>query len=96
MDTYEDFIGKFTDSDFIKASKYTREVIFGKLNPKRHITAEKFFINKIYQDIIGQYPELKDKTVSLATGQQLQTHSCSPALSCHDLQAVQRPAPERD
>ena len=40
-DTYEDFIfiGKFTDSDYIKASKYTREVIFGKLNPKRHITA---------------------------------------------------------
>ncbi|MBR6981104.1 MAG: hypothetical protein IKH88_14900 [Prevotella sp.] len=29
--------------------------------------AEKYFINKIYQDIIGQYPELKDKTVSLAT-----------------------------
>lgn len=66
-DTYEDFIGKFTDSDYIKASKYTREVIFGKLNPKRHITAEKYFINKIYQEIISQHPELKDKTVSLAT-----------------------------
>lgn len=66
-DTYEDFIGKFTDSDYIKASKYTREVIFGKLNPKRHITAEKYFITKIYQDIIRQYSGLKDKTVSLAT-----------------------------
>ena len=66
-DTYEDFIGKFTDSEYIKASKYTREVIFGKLNPKRHITAEKYFIAQIYKSIVGQYPDLKDKTVSLAT-----------------------------
>ena len=66
-DTYEDLIGKFTNSDYIKTSKYTREVIFGKLNPKRHITAEKFFITKIYQDIVGEYPDLIDKTASLAT-----------------------------
>ena len=37
-DTYEDFIGKFTDSEYIKNSKYTRQVVFAKLNPKRHIT----------------------------------------------------------
>lgn len=28
-DTYEDFIGKFTDIEYIKHSKYTRQVIFG-------------------------------------------------------------------
>ena len=45
--TYEDFIGCYTDLDYIKNSKYTRQVIFGKLNPKRHITCEKYFINEI-------------------------------------------------
>ena len=33
--------------DYIKESKYTRQVIFGKLNAKRQITAAKFFINEI-------------------------------------------------
>mgnify|MGYP001051641077 CR=1 FL=1 len=46
-ETYEDFIGMFTDLDYIKESKYTRQVIFGKCNPKRHITVEKFIINEI-------------------------------------------------
>ena len=53
--TYEDFIGKFTDLDYIKQSKYTRQVVFGKLNPKRHITAEKFLINKVYELIDKLY-----------------------------------------
>ena len=50
-DTYEDFIGKFTDLDYIKTSKYSRQVIFGKMNPQRHITAEKYFIVQIYKKI---------------------------------------------
>lgn len=44
--TYEDFIGKFTDLDYIKNSKYTRQVIFGKLNPKRTMTLEKWITNE--------------------------------------------------
>lgn len=46
-ETYEDFIGKFTDLDYVKESKYSRQVIFGKLNPSRHITLEKYYINEI-------------------------------------------------
>lgn len=46
--TYEEFIGNFTDIDYIKESKYTRQVIFGKLNPKRQITIEKYITNKLY------------------------------------------------
>jgi len=48
-DTYEDFIGKFTDLQYIKESKYTRQVIFGKLNPKRHITVEKYIIRNVWK-----------------------------------------------
>lgn len=40
-DTYEDFIGKFTDLDYIKNSRYTRQVIFGQLNPKWCISTAK-------------------------------------------------------
>lgn len=53
-DTYEGFIGKFTDLGYIKESKYFRQVIFGQMNPKRHITVEKYLINqvcKIYKEV---------------------------------------------
>ena len=50
---YEEFIGKYTDIDYIKNSKYTRQVIFGKLNPKRQITIEKYLISLLYKDIIN-------------------------------------------
>ena len=60
-DTYEDFIGKFTDLDYVKKSKYTRQVVFGKLNPKRHITVEKFLIAKVWECVRnwqdGEFPE---------------------------------------
>jgi len=44
--TYEDFIGKFTDLDYIKKSKYIRQVIFGKMNPKRTMNLEKWITNE--------------------------------------------------
>lgn len=65
-DTYEEFIGKFTDLQYVKESKYTREVVFGKMNPKRHITAEKYFITQIYNKILEKHPELDGKCVSLS------------------------------
>ncbi len=48
-DSYEDFIDKFTDLEYIQNSKYTRQVIFGKLNPSRHITVEKYYTYCIYE-----------------------------------------------
>lgn len=45
--TYEDFIKYFTNSNYIVNSKYFRNVVFGKLNPKRHITIEKYIINEV-------------------------------------------------
>lgn len=54
--TYEDFIGKFTDLDYIKESKYTRQVVFGKLNPKRHISMEKYYISLIYDFLKISFP----------------------------------------
>lgn len=70
-DTYEDLIGKFTDLDYIKESKYSRQIIWGKCNPKRHITAEKYFITRIYKKVIEQFPYLSDKCVSLSNDEMI-------------------------
>lgn len=48
-ETYKDYINKFTDLDYIINSKYTRQVIFGKMNPKRTIKIETYIINKILE-----------------------------------------------
>jgi len=59
--TYQEFIGKFTDLDYIKDSKYLRSVVFGQLNPKRHITVEKYLVSKIYNFLkhSGKYSDLE-------------------------------------
>ena len=48
--TYEDFISKFTDMEWAKKSKRTREIIFGKLNPNRTMKYE-----KILMGIVEEY-----------------------------------------
>ena len=50
-ETYEDMIKLFTTSEYIINSKYIREVIFGQLNPKRHIVIEKYLLSLIYEYI---------------------------------------------
>lgn len=52
-ETYEDMIDMFTDgrNEYFRTSKYTRQVIFGKLNPKRTITVEKYMMALIYEYI---------------------------------------------
>ncbi len=53
-DTYEDLIDSWGyDSEYMRTSKYTRQVIFGKLNPKRTITVEKYIMSKVYDVIIN-------------------------------------------
>lgn len=49
--SYEDFINKYDKSFYFKKSKYTRQVIFGKLNPKRTTTVEKFIISGIFKHL---------------------------------------------
>lgn len=46
-DTWEDFIGHYTDNRHMIASKYIRQVILGNCNPKRHITYEKYLMDMV-------------------------------------------------
>lgn len=45
---YDAFIEKYDESFYFKKSKYTRQVIFGKLNPKRTITVEHYMMSQIF------------------------------------------------
>ena len=52
-DTYEDYIDKFTDSEYLKQSKYLRQVIFGNMNPRRQVTVEKYLMKQILDGILN-------------------------------------------
>lgn len=80
-ETYEDFIGNFTDLNYVKESKYTRQVVFGKLNPKRHITAEKYLIAKVYELIDKSYTF---KAVSLSNDEIVYDVSKSEISDCRE------------
>lgn len=54
-DTYDDFIERAGGDDYIKGSKYLRQVIFGNCNPSRQVTIEKYLINKTYEFIMKSY-----------------------------------------
>ena len=46
-DTWESFIGRYTQNQHMILSKYIRQVILGNCNPKRHITYEKYLMDMI-------------------------------------------------
>ena len=60
---WETFIGKFTDNEHIKNSKYIRQVILGNCNPKRHITYEKYIMSLILDDLLRWNDTLENKIV---------------------------------
>lgn len=45
--TWEEFVALFTSNEHIIGSKYIRQVILGNCNPKRHITYEKYLMDKV-------------------------------------------------
>lgn len=45
VNSWEEFIGRYTDNQHIINSKYIRQVILGNCNPKRHITYEKYLMD---------------------------------------------------
>lgn len=67
--SYDEWVSKFTDLDYIKESKYTRQVVFGKVNPKRQIKIEKYMIYKVllsYKELFETL-NIEAKLVSFCT-----------------------------
>lgn len=86
--SYKELIEHFTDSEYIANSKYFRNVVFGMMNPKRHITAEKYFITQIYKKVIEEFPYLADKCVSLSNDEiifKVEFLFYNDKLTCHAL-----------
>lgn len=46
-ESWEQFIARYTSNRHIINSKYIRQVILGNCNPKRHITYEKYLMDKV-------------------------------------------------
>ena len=51
-ETYNDFISKFTDSEYLKGSKQIRQVIFGSLSPKKQQRIQKFIMVKVRNALV--------------------------------------------
>lgn len=51
-ETWDDFVLKYTDLEYIRYSKYIRQVVLGNCNPKRHITYEKYITNVLLCEIL--------------------------------------------
>lgn len=62
-DTYEDFISKFSDFEYLKKSKYLRQVIFGNLNVGRQVTIEKYLTSKVLERMLDFGIEPQDVRV---------------------------------
>lgn len=62
VDSWEEFIGRFTDNRHIIDSKYIRQVVLGNCNPKRHITYEKYLMSKVLGKLLESSTSL-DKVV---------------------------------
>lgn len=50
--TWEEFVGMFTENNFIRNSKYIREVILGNCNCKGHITYEKYLMDMVLSYVL--------------------------------------------
>ena len=62
-DSYESFIGTFTDIPHFVESKYIRQVVFGNVNPKRQVTYEKYLMDKVLTKLLS-FDEIKPEMVA--------------------------------
>lgn len=50
--SYEEFVSMFTDLEYIKSSKYIREVIFGSINTGRQVLMERYYTGQLLEWLI--------------------------------------------
>ena len=62
-DSWEDFIGKYTNNQHIINIKYIRQVILGNCNPKRHIVYEKYLMVGILTYLTEIFVSIMDRVI---------------------------------
>lgn len=54
-DTYEECISRYTELEYMRNSKYLRQVIFGNMNPKRQTTIQKYCMKQVFDLLVQEY-----------------------------------------
>lgn len=68
--TYQELISKFTDMEYMKESKYLRQVIFGNMNPKRQVKLERYIIEKILNYLLEK-KLFKDSSIRMVSNDEI-------------------------
>lgn len=55
--TYEEFLGMFTNEPHLLESKYIRQVIFGNVNPRGQVAYEHYLMDKVLDDVLTYFNE---------------------------------------
>lgn len=55
VETWEEFIGKFTENQHIINSKYIRQVILGNCNPRRQVAYEKYLMDMTIDKLTNNF-----------------------------------------
>jgi hypothetical protein len=66
-ETYEEFIGQFTNNKHLQTSKYCRQVIWGNLNPRRQTTYERHLMEQVLSEIFARTKILGKNVAYLGT-----------------------------
>lgn len=93
-DCWEDFIGKFTDLQHLKSSKYIRQVILGACNPKKQTQWEKYLMEGIAMSIDKRISNLCH-IVSVSTDEILVESDSNCSMSaCSMLSVIEQQCPD--
>lgn len=57
-DSWESFVGRFTNSLHIQNSKYIRQVVLGACNPKHQIQYERVLMSTLLNHIVSKFPQV--------------------------------------
>lgn len=92
-ETWEEYVGSFTDDRHIIGSKYIRQVVMGACNPKKQIRYEKWLMSNLLKYIVKCHPSVN--VFSLGSDEII-LH-CDPGcgLSFNDLLETIRNEPSR-
>ena len=87
-DTYEEYIRRFTDMPYVAQSKYTRQVIFGNMCPKRQVTMEKYCMRQVF-DFLKQGKNVKDSFFAVFTNDEIVLRADDFPFSCESGEEAQ-------
>lgn len=91
-DTWEEFVGQFTDSQHIIESKYIRQVVLGACNPNRHIQYERYLMAQLINHVVVSCSGIS--VFSLGEDEILLAVEPNSGFSLNDLKEIVKNCPD--